>query len=192
MAGLVALVLAAIGPLARWQKDKETALGRVTAAAVAWYQKDDGPGVMLNPAGFMELSHEATMLDPAEREHLSALRMSREVLLNPTVFSLDRAALQSRAIIFKTPDGKQFRYVGSPVSDWPRSAWTGKSRSNGGLMLDDTAQELVGEVWEGGTIYVIGSLPGGRHQVVSVLGRVQFYEPPQMSGHPPFPKGVEG
>jgi hypothetical protein len=191
MAALVALVFGAIGPMSRWQEDEGTPLGRVKTSALAWYQKDDGSGVMLNPAGFMEKSVEATKLDAAERERLSSLRMSPKSLLNPTVFSLNRAALQSRTIIFKAPDGKQFRYIGSPVSGWPRAAWTGKSKSSGGLMIDDTEQELVGEVREGATIYLIGSLPGGPHQVVSVLGSGVFYEPPQMSGHPPFPRGVE-
>jgi len=173
MVALVALVLGTIGALARWQKD-------------------DGPGVMLNPDGFIERAREVTELDLAERERLAGLRMSPKTLVNPTVFSLNRGALQGRAIIVKLPDGRQFRYVGSPVSNWPQAAWTGRSRSNGGLMLDDTAQELVGEVWEGGIIYIIGSLPGGRHQVVSVLGNGVFYEPPQMSGHPRFPVGVTG
>jgi hypothetical protein len=153
------------------------------------------PGVSLNAGEYLSPAAEASELSAAERGMLEGLRGSPvkgdQTLLGPKVFPVNRTALTARVVTFTFADGRSIRFVGAPVANFPNMAWTGRSRDRAGMVLDETSQGLIGEIRQGMSYTMATLAPGGRYMFVAPIPLGAFYEPPEMSGHPPFPHGVQ-
>lgn len=151
------------------------------------------PGISLNAGDYLSLAAEAAELTAAEREMLDGLRGRRVwgELIGPRVFPLNRDVLAARVVTFTLPSGRVLRFVGAPVAKFRNEAWTGRSIDRGGLVLDNTSQGFVGNMCHQRVSYYMQTMArGSRYMVVSPVPPGEFHEPPDMSGHPPYPDGV--
>ncbi len=145
---------------------------------------------------FLSQAQERASMNATEIKHLTLIR-SNPNLRNITPLTINRASLSSGLLTVVTPEGKQFQYVGTSTLanykhgdgkkfvDKSVQTWVGKSTTGGTLILAWDSEGYAGDFTEGGVVYRIASIQGGRFGFVAqTLPMAEEDDTPQESKSP--------